>query len=83
MIVYWATIGDGLPTQAFTTLKRPAGCQSTFYCGTNVPGDQCRSVTHRSTRSDVAVGPDSHSPIAIDRALWEPGPWDAALFGRF
>lgn len=70
--VFWAMIGDGLPTQAFTNLKRLAGCQSTFCCGTNVPGDQRRSVTHRSTRSDVAVGPQ---PIAIDRALWEPGPW--------
>lgn len=39
-----ATIGDGLPTQASTTLKRLAGCQSTFYCGTDVPGDQCRSI---------------------------------------
>ena len=80
--VFWVTIGDGLPTQAFTNPKRLAGCLSTFYCGTKVPGDQRRSVAHRSTRSDVAVGPQCHSPIAIDRALWEPGPWSSALFGH-
>jgi hypothetical protein len=80
--VFWVTIGDGLPTQAFTNPKRLAGCLSTFYCGTKVPGDQRRSVAHSSTRSDVAVGPQCHSPIAIDRALWEPGPWSSALFGR-
>lgn len=80
MKIFLATIGDGLPTQAFTVLKRLASCQSTFYCGTNVPGDQCRSVTHRSTRSDVAVGPDGHSPIAIDRGWWEPGPWLCCTF---
>lgn len=32
-------------------------------------------LTHRSTRSYVAVGPECHSPIAIDRGLWQPGPW--------
>lgn len=69
MNVFSATIGDGLPTQAFATLKRLTGCQSTFYCGTNVHGDQCRSVTHRSTRSDVAIGPECHLPITIDRGL--------------
>lgn len=45
---FLATIGDGLPTQAFAPLKRLAGCQSTFYCGTDVPGDQCRSVSDPS-----------------------------------